>query len=590
MLANSNKQFILKQLEKLYGREGIRLWPDLKKLMDEFVKKNPPSQGRLNFSEKDVVLITYADQFKTQDQYPLKTLLIFLNDHLSGIINNVHILPFYPYSSDDGFSVIDYREVNPEYGTWAHINQIADKYDLMLDAVVNHISRECRWFKDFMVNEPPFNDYFIEVDEQTDLTGVFRPRELPLLTKVETINGEKYVWTTFSEDQIDLNYANPQVLLEIIDLLLFYVGQGARLIRLDAVGYLWKEIGTSCLNLDQSHRIVKILRAVLDEAAPYVVLITETNVPHQENIKYFGNPVNRSSNGENTIVGDEAHMVYQFSLAPLVLHTFLNADVSILSNWAAGLSVPYEDAAYFNFIASHDGIGVTPARGLLDENEVNALIEQTLSHGGQVSYKTNADGSKTAYELNITLFDFLNDPMSPETDTDVNRFLASQVIMLSLAGVPGIYVHSLFGSNNCYPCVEQTGRVRSINREKFNLPEFEDLLAAKDNVHTNIFNAYTQLLKVRRQHPSFHPNASQKILNINRSIFAVLRTAPSNQEKILCLVNVSPHTHHLRINVHSLASSAITSVTDLISGDEITLERNELTISLEAYQSAWLMS
>jgi sucrose phosphorylase len=402
----------------------------------------------------------------------------------------------------------------------------------MFDAVINHISRHSAWFQGFLRGEEPYRDYFIVVDPDTDLSQVVRPRALPLLTPVETVEGVKYVWTTFSEYQIDLNYANPRVALEIIDVLLFYAERGAQIIRLDAIAYLWKEIGTPCIHLPQTHAMVKLWRAVFDATAPDVLLITETNVPHEENISYFGEFLPQTGKT------DEAQLVYNFTLAPLTLHAFLSGDATKLSRWAATLEAP-PGATFFNFIASHDGIGVRPAEGILTPEEMEALVERTLAHGGQVGYKADPDGSRSVYELNITLYDFLNDPARPDPDQDVARFLASQSILLALAGVPGIYVHSLFGSRNCHACYQQTGRARSLNREKFDLAAIERLLADATSHQHRVFEGYRHMLALRRQHPAFHPFARQSILDLHPAVFAVVRTPADDAQPVLCLTNVS---------------------------------------------------
>jgi glycosidase len=580
---------IRQQLRFLYGNREDFIWPDLEKLLENFRSRNPHLiEGEFRLDEKDVILITYGDQFQEDNRNPLQCLSEFLNFHLRDCLNSVHILPFYPYSSDDGFSVINYRQVNPDFGTWDDINQLADNFHLMFDAVINHISIQSDWFNAFQRGEEPYKDYFIKMDPSIDLSSVFRPRALPLLTPVETKSGREYVWTTFSADQIDLNYANPELLLEIIDLILFYIERGARFIRLDAVGYIWKQVGTSSLNLPQAHSFVKLLKVILDTVAPCVGLITETNVPHEENIKYFGDPLGEIPTSEKPLQGDEAQLVYQFSLAPLVLHSFLSGDATVLSKWASTLSVPYKTSSFFNFIASHDGIGVMPAKGLLSEDEIEVIIDRTISHGGQVSYKKNADGIKSVYELNITLYDALNNPAEPNLEFDVKRFLGSQAIMLSLVGVPGIYIHSLFGSRNCLSCAEKTGRARSINREKFNLTVLKEKLADSRNHQSKVFAGYKQLLKIRRDNLAFHPFGSQRILEINQHVFSILRSDLENSEDIICLTNVSPEKQKLQLDLSIFNSSQFERVNDLISSRSFVAKTHALDITIDGYQTLWL--
>lgn len=578
----------------LYGEGQFQaIWSDLITLMETFsLDFDPPSSqksgGIGSLTAPDAILITYGDQFQDPGRSALKSLHAFLKTNLPNEIDAVHILPFYPYSSDDGFSVIDFRQVDPKLGTWEDIAALSQDYDMMFDAVVNHISRQSDWFKAFLRGEAPYKDYFISVDPDTDLSMVIRPRTSPLLTQFETAGGSKHVWTTFSDDQIDLNFANPQVLLEMIDLLLFYVKRGARIIRLDAIAFAWKEIGTTCIHLPQTHRIVKIFRAVLDLLAPGVILITETNVPHEENISYFGDPLPVADSDTQPGAGDQAHMVYQFPLAPLVLHTFYSGDATILTRWAADLELPYSNTTYFNFIASHDGIGVRPAEGLLSDDQIQVLVESTQTHGGQISSRTKPDGSTSVYELNITLYDALNDPNNPQPEIDIQRFMASQVIMLSLAGVPGIYIHSLFGSRNCQACVAETGRSRSINREKFQRADSETLLSNPENHQSQVFRRYKQLLSIRRQHPAFKHNSPQVVLCLHKRLFAIQRATPDNSHKLLCLVNVSNQPLTLDLPLKDVGMPESGSFTDLISTKAYQPTNGSLHLELQSYQSLWI--
>jgi sucrose phosphorylase len=475
--------------------------------------------------------------------------------------------------------VIDYRQVDAKLGDWEDVAKIGADFRLMYDGVINHISRQSAWFRGYLCDEKPYQDYFITVDPSTDLSQVVRPRALPLLTEVKTVSGNRHVWTTFSDDQIDLNYSNPDVLLEILDLLLFYISSGAEIIRLDAVAYLWKQVGTPSIHLPQTHTVIKLMRAMLDAVAPWALLITETNVPHEENISYFGEV--RSDTGRT----DEAQLVYQFPLAPLVLHTFQVGDAGILNQWASQLEAV---APFFNFIASHDGIGVMPARGLLSETQIQYLVDQTLRHGGQVSYKTNPDGTRSVYELNITLFDWLNDPNSPNPEVDLRRFLASQVIMLSLAGVPGIYWHSLFGLRNCYDCVEETGRARSINREKFQAEDLKAELVKPESQQRRVFESYCHLLRQRRAHPAFHPEGGQRVLPLNEAVFCLLREAPTNAEAVLCLINVSEKHQRVRFEAGEWGHGEAREWHDLIAGRTYTSASVVQDFPLEGYQTMWL--
>jgi sucrose phosphorylase len=509
---------------------------------------------------------------------PLRTLADFLDAELADCVSGVHILPCFPYSSDDGFSVIDYTRIDPALGDWADVARLGRRYRLMFDFVANHISQESTWFQAYRRGEAPYDSFFIETDPAVDLSQIVRPRALPLLTPVETSRGLRHVWTTFSADQIDLNYGNPDVLLAMTEVLLHYVAHGTEIIRLDAIAYLWKEIGTPSIHLPQTHAVVKLWRAALDAVAPNVLLITETNVPHADSISYFGRP--QGDTGHT----DEAQLVYNFALAPLMLHAFLSGDASMLSAWAATLQPPAAGASFFNFIASHDGIGVLPARGILSDADVQQLVERTLTHGGQVSMRSLPDGSRTPYELNITLYDFLNPPGRPDPDADAARFLASQAILLALAGVPGIYVHSLLGSRNCQTCLAETGRARSLNRQKFSLAGLLSLLDDPNGHQRQVFDGYRRLLRVRRGQPAFHPASGQQVLAGDPALFTLLRGAGLDAP-LVCSVNVSDRPATLCLAAADLPYAAWR---DLFSGEIYALTGGSLSLPMAPYQTRWL--
>lgn len=548
----------------LYGERAAQgLLDRLHKLIEDYQKRILVRTNEL--TERDSILITYGDQIQLKGEKPLRTLGMFCKQYLTDVVGGIHILPFYPSTSDDGFSVLDYRQVDPNLGDWEDISSLQDHFHLMFDGVINHISSQSEWFKGFLRGDPHYRNYFITVEGSPDLSQVVRPRALPLLTTFKTHLGEKRVWTTFSDDQIDLNYQNPDVLLEILDILLMYIERGATFIRLDAIAYLWKEIGTTCIHLPQTHRVIQFLRAVLDQVAPHVHLITETNVLHADNISYFGDGTN------------EAQLVYNFALPPLTLHTFLTGDARIISNWAKTLTLPSDTTTFFNFLASHDGIGLNAVRGILSNEEINSLVNKTLEHSGLISYKYNGDGSQSPYELNINYFDALSNPNGNEPlALQVDRFIAAQAIMLALPGMPGIYIHSLLGSRGWLEGVKQTGKNRTINREKLQFDKLQNELTDKKSLRSNVFTRYRQLLLLRRSTSAFHPHGAQKILDFHPSVFAIERISPDEKIRVLCLHNVSQQKVSFSTNYKS--------ATDLFSGQTIQAAR----ITLNPYQVLWM--
>jgi len=522
------------------------------------------------WTQEDTLLITYGDSIQWTTHPPLQTLHAFLKAHLQEAFSMVHILPFFPWSSDDGFSVTDFRAVKQELGTWQDIRTIGEDFDLAIDLVLNHCSRENLWFVDYLSGDEPACRYFIELEPSTNVSMVTRPRSTPLLSGVRTQNGMRHVWTTFSNDQIDLNYANPDVLIEFIDILLYYVRRGARMLRLDAVAYLWKQLGTACIHLPQTHQVVKLFRDVLELVEPGVLIMTETNVPHAENIGYFGS-------------GDEAHVIYQFSLPPLLLHALHTGSGRYLNAWAKELedSPPPPNCTFLNFTASHDGVGLRPLEGLVPAGEVNAMLDAMRQRGGYISTKSNSDGSQSPYELNISYFDAFRDHTG-DNRWHIPRFMASQIISLSFKGIPAVYIHCLTATPNDTLGVERTGMTRAINRRKWDMAELEHLICHPASETGQVFSLYRRLLAVRRAQAAFHPDAAQQVLKVDEQAFCLERVAPDGSQHILVLVNLS--SRNLNLDTALLP-------TDLARRDEL-LQINTPSISrdvllVEPYAAFW---
>ena len=562
---NSNNAQKIEELVKiLYGRENIEVANGFRLFLADWKSKAGNRNEGKRLDQTDVILITYGDSIKEENVKPLETLYKFLTQYVEDAITGVHILPAFPHTSDDGFSVTDYYKINSELGSWDDIRRLSRSFNLMLDAVVNHVSRSSEWFEGYLECQGRYKNYFITADPTANYSQVIRPRTLPLLTPFETKEGTKYVWTTFSEDQIDLNYANPEVLLEILNVLLTYAWNGARFLRLDAIGFIWKELGTTCMHLKQTHTVVKLMRAVLDEIFPGTFIITETNVPHADNISYFGN-------------SDEAHLVYQFPLPPLTMFSLQSGDTTKLTKWAQSLeNTPlHQNNTYFNFLASHDGVGVRPLEGILGDEEKKLLFDNVIQNGGRISYAVSKDGSVNPYELNISYMDGITHP-SKDKDERVNRFMAAQAIMLSMQGVPGIYYHSLLGSESWYEGADSSGINRRINREKLDYEKLTGDLKDRSSLRYGVFTAYKEILKIRAKHSAFSPYASQKVLNLSPSFFAVERYNESTQERIIAIINVTDKQVKL--------DQAIKG-TDLFAANQT----GGIITKLEPYQIAWIL-
>ncbi len=526
------------------------------------------------WDEKDSVLITYGDSVQYPGRVPLASLKQFLDRRLNGVFSLVHVLPFYPFSSDDGFSVSDFRAVNPALGAWTDIEALGEHFSLMFDLVLNHMSREHLWFVNFIHDEAPGRDYVIEVAEDENLSMVVRPRSTPLLSRVRTPNGMRHVWATFSNDQIDLNYANPDVLLEFIDILLDYVRHGARAIRLDAVAFLWKQIGTTCVHLPQTHEVVKLFRTLFEILEPGAILLTETNVPHVENISYFDE-------------GDETHMVYQFSLPPLVLHAIMRETTDYLTAWARGLEAESLPAGctYLNFTASHDGVGLRALEGLVPDDEVNELLEMMRKRGGYVSMRATSEGRDRPYELNISYFDAFADVDDEVDPWRIPRFMLSQTLPLSFRGIPAVYFNALGATPNDPLGVERTGMTRSINRRKWDGSELERLIDLPLTDAGQVFPEYIRRLRLRRGIRAFHPDAPQRVLAMPEGIFALQRTSLDGRQTVYAI-------HNLTGNLKTL------EIADLGEPDtrwfdalhQMVPDIDERGLRLRPYQTVWLVA
>lgn len=479
----------LARLTEIYGPDAA---PAVAARLEVRLADEPRSPARRRWSHDDVWLISYADQFTEPGRAPLATLADVLDDELAEVVSGVHVLPFCPWSSDDGFSVLDYHEIDPDYGTWSDVEVLAADRPFMADAVINHLSAASPWFADFLADVEPHRRFFRTEAEGTDTSAVVRPRTHPLLTRFETVAGPRWVWTTFSADQVDLDYAEPDVLLAVVDVILHYARRGASAIRLDAVGFCWKDPATSSIHRPETHAIVQLLADCLADTHPGTILITETNVPHDENISYLGDGV------------PEAQAVYQFPLAPLTAHAIRSGDVGILVDWVQVIDpLLGPDRSFFNFLASHDGIGLRPAEGLLDDDAIGRLVEATEATGGRVNFRSTTGGGTAPYELNVTWFDLVG--RGVDTDTALTRHLATHALLLALPGVAGLYVHSLVGSSNDLAGMEASGINRRINRARFDRPALRARLADPTTTEARVLAGMEALVAERRSRPAFHP-------------------------------------------------------------------------------------
>lgn len=566
---------ILDLVEQIYPDMDLELltkqivqafWPDGTSILDD-----ERLAHETTWDEKDTYMITYGGTLVDGEHKPLDLLYDFLNRYLKDTITGVHILPYFPFTSDDGFAITDYCGVNSQLGAWEDIVRISDEFRLMSDLVINHCSSQSTYFNEYLQGHEPYDKFFFEASLEDDLSLVVRPRAHNLLREVETANGTKYVWCTFSHDQIDFDFSNPEVLFEFLRILRFHIEKGVRTLRLDAVAFLWKEIGTTSIHLPQTHCIVRLLRLLSDYNEQPLMLITETNVPNTENLSYFGNR-------------NEAHAVYNFSLPPLLLHALHNGTSQYLHEWQLSMPPLQAGCTYFNFTASHDGIGMRPAEGYLADDQIDTMIETVKSFGGLVSLRQVSEGKTRPYEINTSLFDALKGTVNGEDEWNIERFLCSQIIAMGLQGIPGFYVHSLLATHNDYDGLEKAGHNRAINRHRWDYQKLRNYLDNGKNIHATVFNEMKRLINLRISQPAFHPNASQFSLELDDQLFGFSRQVGEDKQEILAIHNLSsePHTVH----VISLNMNNSFKWLDLISGEEIDPSHGEIMFS--PYQCRWI--
>jgi len=591
-IPEETRERMFSRLKLLYGEEDAVKWlPELERRLKVFSAHKPPEAEGLEkafnpanrFTERDLILITYGDLLRAKGRSPLAGLAGFLEEaeKLKGIINTLHILPFFPYTSDRGFSVTDFKAVDPNLGSWKDIENIGQRFKLLFDGVLNHASSKSPQIQEMLNGNSDYSDFALVFRSPDELTPeqrklIVRPRTSDLLTEFQSIDGPVWLWTTFSADQVDLNYQNPKVLMEMVGTLLLYIRKGVDIIRLDAVTYLWSEPGTPSVHLEETHEIIKLFRDVMDLTAPHVALLTETNVPHEENISYFGSGT------------DEAQMVYNFALPPMVLHTFYTEDATALSEWAAGLEAPSDTTTFLNFLDSHDGVGLMGVKNILQKEEINHIIHRAKEHGAFISYKTVGEG-RESYEINTTWWSAVNmDNSTEEISFQVKRYVASRSISLVLQGVPAIYFHGLVGTSNDIDAVLETKNKRDINRAVIHEAALIDKLEDPESRLSHIRNRLVRILEIRVRFCAFHPNGEQKVITVSPRVFTVLRISPDSQQHILTMTNVTGQAVRIEISLNDVGVEW-KNWYDLIGKRGWRARDKRLSVTLQAYDVVWLI-
>ena len=539
MLFQKNQKKISSILRTIYKpslneRDIDHLKDQIIQIIKKFNQNN--SKKKLTISEKTSLVICYGDNINSNQKSSIQVFQNFFKKNLNKYFNAIHFLPFYPSSSDSGFAVKDHYKIEKRIGNWSDIKKISKNSHVMADIVINHSSARGLWFKNFLKKKRPGKDYFLTVNSKFNTSKVVRPRDHKLLKKIDIFGKSDFLWRTFSADQIDLDFKNPSVLLRFIKIMVHLVSNGVTIFRLDAIAYLWKKNGTNCINLKQTHEIVKLLRLISNLLNVETIIITETNLPEKENLSYFGK-------------NDEANWIYNFSLPPLLIHAFLFENSSYLNKWSKKLPNAKFQNSYLNFIASHDGIGMRPTEGILKEKSLNNFLKRLKKNGSKFSYRKVQNKSKKVYEANITVFNALK-----KSDTDPNgkffleRYIAAHAIMISFEGVPAIYFNSLFGKSNDEAKYVITGNNRDINRYKWNYENITKNLKDKNSKQSIFYQNLGKLLEIKRKQKAFHPNAKRLNINLGSKLFCFKRTSLDKKQTIISITNCSSVDQYPKLN------------------------------------------
>ena len=514
------------------------------------------------------MVICYGDSVYSKNQKNLITFRNFFNKKLAKFIDTIHFLPFYPSSSDSGFAVKDHYKIDNKLGNWSDIKNFSKRKQIMSDMVINHASARGLWFKNFLKEKKPGKDYFLLVNSKFNILKVVRPRDHKLLKEINIFKKKEYLWRTFSDDQIDLNFKNPKVLIRFIKIMINLIKHGVTIFRLDAIAYLWKESGTKCINLKQTHEIVKILRIVSNSLNIKTLIVTETNLPEKENLSYLGN-------------NDESNWIYNFTLPPLLIHALLFENGYYLNSWSKKLPQTKIGNSYLNFIASHDGIGMRPLEGILNKKSIKSLLTRLKKNGSKFSYRRINNRKKKVYESNITVFDALKVSDKDKKGLhNYDRYIAAHTIMFSFEGVPGIYFNSLFGKSNDEAKYIITGNNRDINRYRWNELNILKRMKNKNTKEHYIFETFKHLLNIRKKQKAFHPNALRTNINLGNNFFCIKRVSLDKKQTILCLTNLTSNLQNTKIN------KKFSKFKNLI--DPHTKSQNLNSINMKPFETIWL--
>lgn len=431
--------------------------------------------------ENKIMLITYADSLGKD----LKELDAVLEKHYKGAVGGIHILPFFPSSADRGFSPTRYDEVDSAFGSFEDIRRLGEKYYLMCDFMINHISKQSEFFKDFEKNKDAslYRDFFIrykdfwENGEPTDaeVDAIYKRKPRAPYIDIDFADGTtEKLWCTFSDEQVDLNVKSETVKKFVRETLLFLAQNGVSIIRLDAFAYAIKKAGTNCFFIEPD--IWELLHEIEGALKPYRVCILPEIHEHYT-IQHK--------------IAKQDFWIYDFALPMLVLHALYSGKGHNLKKW-----FDISPQKQFTTLDTHDGIGVVDVRDLMTEAEIEETKESLFTKGANVKkiYNTAAYNNLDIYQINCTYYSALGN--------NDKAYLLARAIQFFAPGIPQVYYVGMLAGENDVELLESTKEGRNINRHYYSAQEIDE------NFSRPIVQELKDLMIFRNSHPAFHLDGS----------------------------------------------------------------------------------
>lgn len=443
--------------------------------------------------KNEIVLITYADSIGEN----LKELVNVLKEHFKGVVGGVHILPFFPSSADRGFAPITYEEVDSNFGNWNQINSLGEDFYLMFDFMVNHISRQSKYFADFAKNKDKskYADFFIRykdfwpngVPTKDDMNLVYKRKDRDPSVEINFADGTKEdLWCTFDSEQVDINLSSKVANEFIKDSLVGMVKNGAKIIRLDAFAYTTKKVGTNCFFVEPD--IWEILDNIKKLLEPYSVeVLPEIHEHYTIQLE----------------IAKRGYWVYDFALPMIMLYTIYSCSKTRLVEWLK--KCPEKQ---FTTLDTHDGIGVVDVVDLLTDEEIEKTKEYLFSKGANVkkAYNSSAYNNLDCYQINCTYYSALGN--------NDDAYILSRAIQFFAPGIPQVYYVGALAGENDIELVEKTKQGRDINRHNYSVQEIQE------NIERPVVKRLMNLMKFRNSYSAFDGKLSidqtsdEHILNI----------------------------------------------------------------------------